>query len=115
MEARGVVGIVDPINFGSRYAEGINHVRDTENVNPVGKQKEYTEEDLIKSIELANEKVVVFGKRFEFSIHQETKHIMVKVIDATTNEVINEIPPEKILDLIASLWEIAGLIVDERV
>ena len=113
MEVKGVVSRVEPINFSNRYTDGISPVRDRESISP--SERDYTEENLIRSIELANDKVVVFGKRFEFSIHQETKHIMVKVIDVATNEVIREIPPEKILDLIASLWEIAGLIVDEKV
>jgi flagellar protein FlaG len=39
---------------------------------------------------------------------------MIKVIDETTNEVIKEIPPKKILDVIASMLEMAGLLVDER-
>ena len=29
---------------------------------------------------------------------------MVKLIDNETDEVIKEIPPEKILDLVASIW-----------
>ncbi|HHY78507.1 MAG TPA: flagellar protein FlaG, partial [Clostridiales bacterium] len=52
--------------------------------------------------------------RFEYSIHEATKQIMVKVIDKETDEVIREIPPEKILNMVAKMWEIAGLIVDER-
>jgi len=40
---------------------------------------------------------------------------MIKVINSETDEVIREIPPEKILDLIAKLWELAGIIVDEKV
>ncbi len=51
---------------------------------------------------------------FEYSIHDVTKEIMIKVIDKDTKEVIREIPPEKILDLVAKLWEIAGILVDER-
>jgi len=40
--------------------------------------------------------------------------VRVKVLDSETNEVIREIPPEKILDMVAKMWELAGLIVDER-
>lgn len=40
---------------------------------------------------------------------------MVKVIDVNTDEVIREIPPEKILDLVAAIWEITGIMVDERI
>ncbi|NMB27019.1 MAG: flagellar protein FlaG [Tissierellia bacterium] len=78
-------------------------------------QKRYTEDELIRSIESANKQFVAYDRRFEFSIHEKTKHIMVKVIDVTTDEIIREIPPEKILDLVAAIWEISGIIVDERV
>ncbi len=53
--------------------------------------------------------------RLEFKIHDETKRIMVKILDKTSNELISEVPPEKLLDLIANLWIQAGLIVDEKV
>jgi flagellar protein FlaG len=39
---------------------------------------------------------------------------MVKVIDRDTKEVIREIPPEKFQDLVAKLWELSGLVIDER-
>lgn len=75
----------------------------------------YTEEELIDAIESANDELVIYDRRFEFSIHDKTKHIMVKVLDSSTDEVIREIPPEKILDLVGSLWEIAGIIIDEKI
>jgi flagellar protein FlaG len=39
---------------------------------------------------------------------------MVKVMDKEDGKVIREIPPEKTLDLVAKLWELAGILVDER-
>lgn len=53
--------------------------------------------------------------RFEFSIHDETKRVMVKIFDRASDELITEIPPEKMLDLLAGIWKQAGLIVDEKV
>jgi flagellar protein FlaG len=50
----------------------------------------------------------------EFSVHEQTKRISVKVLDRDTHEVIREIPPEKVLDMVAKLWELAGIIVDEK-
>jgi flagellar protein FlaG len=35
-------------------------------------------------------------------------------VDSNTKEVIREIPSEKILDMFASMLELAGLLVDER-
>lgn len=54
------------------------------------------------------------NRRFEFSVHEKTHGIMVKVVDNITNEVIREFPPKKILDMVANMMELAGLIVDER-
>lgn len=53
--------------------------------------------------------------RLEFSVHDDTKRIMVKIYDKSNDELLSEIPPEKFLDLIAGLWRQAGIIVDERV
>ncbi len=51
----------------------------------------------------------------EFSLHKETGTIMVKVMNRETQEVVREIPSEKILDLVAALWEMNGILVDEKV
>ncbi|HEY9062151.1 MAG TPA: flagellar protein FlaG [Pseudobacteroides sp.] len=69
---------------------------------------------VIEAIEKANKAILGSNRSFEFSIHEKTKAIMVKVIDNETHEVIREIPSEKILDMVANLWEVAGIMVDER-
>lgn len=68
----------------------------------------------IKMIEKANKAITGATCNFEYSIHEGTKEIMVKVINKETQEVIREIPPEKILDMVAKMWELAGIVVDER-
>ncbi|MDI3481901.1 MAG: flagellar protein FlaG [Tepidanaerobacteraceae bacterium] len=52
--------------------------------------------------------------RFEFSIHEDTKRIIVRIYDMNTDELISEIPPEKFLDLIANIWKQVGLIIDKK-
>lgn len=56
----------------------------------------------------ANNSEVVFG------IHEQTNRVTVKLVDPETKETIKELPPEKTLDMIAKIWEMAGLMVDER-
>lgn len=73
-----------------------------------------SEQFLIKSIEKANKAVLGLNTRFEFSIHDKTKEIMVKVLNADTGDLIREIPSEKILDMIAGIWQAVGLFVDEK-
>ena len=81
----------------------------------VYEEKRITEEEAIRLIEKANKDFIVYDRRFEFSIHETTKQIMVKIIDVNTDEVIRELPPEKILDIVAAIWEVAGIIVDRKI
>ena len=50
----------------------------------------------------------------QFGIHEETNHLTIKIVDKETRKVIKELPPEKTLDMIAKVWEMAGLLVDEK-
>lgn len=50
----------------------------------------------------------------EFGIHEGTNRITIKMVDKKTKEVIKELPPEKMLDMIARVWEYSGLVVDEK-
>ncbi len=72
------------------------------------------EEQLIMAIERANKALQGKNTSFEFSIHEGTKEIMIKVLDKDTGEIVREIPSEKVLDMVAKMWEMAGLFVDER-
>ncbi|WP_250160093.1 flagellar protein FlaG [Caloranaerobacter azorensis] len=72
------------------------------------------ERALIKAIEDANKKLLGVRSEVRFSVHEKTKEIMIKVINTETKEVIKEIPPEKILDMIAKFMEMCGILVDER-
>lgn len=72
------------------------------------------EKSIIEAIEKANKKISDKSKEFEFSVHEQTKQIMVKVIDSQTHKVIKEFPPEKILDMVAKMCEEAGIFVDEK-
>ena len=49
-----------------------------------------------------------------FGIHEGTNRVTIKIVDKDTKEVIKELPPEKTLDMIAKMWEMAGILVDER-
>ena len=78
-----------------------------------GTEQQFAEEQVITAIEKANDRIQFYNTHLEFSIHEKTKEIMVKVY--RDEEVIREIPPEKVLDMVAHMLELAGLLVDETV
>lgn len=49
-----------------------------------------------------------------FGIHDATNRVTIKIVDKDSKKVIKEYPPEKTLDMIAKVWEVAGLLVDEK-
>lgn len=72
-------------------------------------QKQFDE-----AVKQANKALEGSGRHFKYEMHEATKHIVVSVVDDQTNKVVKEIPPKKLLDLVAKFMELAGLIVDER-
>ena len=49
-----------------------------------------------------------------FGINDATNSVTIKIVDKDTKKVLKEYPPEKTLDMIAKVWEMAGLLVDKK-
>ena len=49
-----------------------------------------------------------------FGIHDATNRVTIKIVEKDTKKVLKEYPPEKTLDMIAKVWEMAGLLVDQK-
>ena len=75
---------------------------------------ENTSRRIKSAVEHANKTMRHAKTKCEFSYHEETKRVSIKVIDEETEEVIREIPPEETLEMLSKVWELAGLMVDEK-
>lgn len=98
-----------------------NNLRERKPMNTVddrgerqGRDPQFQRQELERAVVQTNQMVFKDNNRFEFKVHERTGRIMVKLIDSETDEIIKEIPPEKILDLVASIWDLVGILVDER-
>lgn len=99
------VNTVTPIAIKSAAPEG--QVKNEKGDTP-------TTDEIKSAINQANRRAKFGHANAEFSYHEETKRISIKIVDQDTNEVIREIPPEETLDMISRMWELAGIIVDEK-
>lgn len=79
---------------------------------PQQQEPSVTAERVKKAVEEMNKKMA--NSEALFGIHEATNRVTIKIVDKTTKEVIKELPPEKTLDMIAKVWEMAGLLVDEK-
>ncbi|WP_138496182.1 flagellar protein FlaG [Paenibacillus pinistramenti] len=73
------------------------------------------EEQKMKMVDNALKALSGPDRELEVSIHEKTHAIMVKVLNKDTGEVIREVPPEKTLDAISKLMEVAGILIDKKV
>ena len=71
--------------------------------------KEYSKKDLDSAIKKINNFMKDENTHAEYSYHKETQTVMIKIIDDDTKQVILEVPPKKILDMIASMCKECGL------
>ena len=76
-------------------------------------QQSATSAHIKKAVEEINKSMMATSEAI-FGIHEGTNRVTIKIVDKTTKEVVKEYPPEKTLDMIARVWEMAGLMVDER-
>lgn len=75
------------------------------------KQTQSTNEQIKKAVEELNKRM---NSVAEFGIHEGTNRVTIKIVDKDSKKVIKELPPEKTLDMIAKVWDMAGILVDEK-
>ena len=95
---------------GSQQQQAAGNAQQTKGTQ----QKQAMPEHLKKAIAEMNRKINNSNEEAVFGVHEGTNRIMIKIMDKDTKEVIKEFPPEKTLDMIARIWEMAGILVDEK-
>jgi flagellar protein FlaG len=80
--------------------------------NGEAEQQPQNQEQIKKAIEKLNKSMP--HSEAIFGIHEATNRVLIKIVDKETKEVIKELPPEKTLDMISKVWELAGMLVDEK-
>ena len=78
-------------------------------------KKDFTKKDIDKAVEKLNKLLEDEGSHAEYRVHDKFKYdVMVKIIDNKTKEVILEVPPKKVLDLIARMVEQTESLFDKK-
>lgn len=95
----------DTMNMNTKEVSGDGTGQSASNPDSQNSQIKKAVEEINKR---ANNSEAVFG------VHEDTNRVTIKIVDKKTKEVIKEFPPDKTLDMIARVWEMAGLMVDEK-
>lgn len=100
---------VDPVTVSVSKADNKDG-QSADNQN--AEQQQAANEKVKKAVEQLNRNMP--HSEAVFGIHDGTNRVMIKIVDKDTKEVIKEFPPEETLDMIEKVWELAGIMVDER-
>lgn len=83
--------------------------------NKKNEDKDFSDVELEESVEELNDTIEALHKDLKFEIHESSERMMVEVINMDNNEVIKEIPPREVLDMIGRIKEMVGLLIDEKI
>lgn len=72
-------------------------------------------EDIGFIAEELNKSIAVLNSSISFSIDEVTDSTVIKVVDNDTGDVIRQVPPETMLNLLQRMTEMVGLLLDEKV
>lgn len=75
---------------------------------------EIKEKDLKNAIDKLNKFLEDNKTHAEYEVHDKLNDVMIKIIDDNTGKVIQEIPPKKILDMVAKMLEMVGVLFDKK-
>ncbi|MDD5067124.1 MAG: flagellar protein FlaG [bacterium] len=73
-----------------------------------------TEQDISDAIEKMNKTIEIFNKKLKMSYDEESKRVVVRIIDSETDKVIKEIPTKEVLDYIHRLHQMIGVFIDSK-
>lgn len=82
--------------------------------NPTQKEEKYNEKDINKAVDKLNKFLEDEKYYAQYEVHEKLKDVMIKIVNADTKEVVLEIPPKKILDMVAKMCEMVGVLVDKK-
>jgi len=82
--------------------------------HPAAEKEESMLQEINEAIREMNEGSQLKHLSLRFRLHDEAQRWMVQIVDIMEDEVIREIPPEKMLDLSARIQGMIGFMVDAR-
>ncbi|OPD37858.1 flagellar protein FlaG [Clostridium botulinum] len=99
------------VNSGTDLDKNIEKIKFNEKHTTLDKENTKEVKD---SVDKLNKLLEGQDIRLEYEIYGKFRDLTIRLINTKTKEVIKEIPPRKIIDMVAKLCEMAGVLVDEK-
>jgi len=78
-------------------------------------REEIPREEVEKATDKLNRLMGIIDKRYEYSVHESSHRLSVRIIDQQSGEVIDEIPSKRALEILDAFTQMAGLFFDKKI
>lgn len=85
------------------------------NSDPAAESQAASREKLAEAVEKANSFMRPINNSIEFTAHEDTGQMVVRVVDQQTKEVIRQIPNEEMVQISKALDKLQGLLIHQKV
>ncbi|MGV3136455.1 flagellar protein FlaG [Brevibacillus agri] len=89
-------------------------VQPSETKIPNQPEKRITQAELERQVDSLNKFMQSSTTHLKFTLHEKLNEYYVQIINDSDNTVVREIPSKKIMDMVAKMHEMIGLLVDEK-
>ncbi len=107
-----VANVEKPVDATTVVVKTAGEADEQGNQGTGAKEQQQSQDSMKKMVDRLNKSMS--NSEAIFGIHEGTNRVTIKIVDKATKEVLKEYPPEKTLDMIAKVWEMAGILVDEK-
>ncbi|MBW1739575.1 MAG: flagellar protein FlaG [Deltaproteobacteria bacterium] len=105
---------MDPTSAVGPKSKGPDPPKEPER-SPVKKEEKIEDAEFLQDmLEVAQKHFNVQNIGLEFAVDGGTGRIKVTVLDKETGEIVREVPPQQVLDLMAKIDEMMGILFDHR-
>ncbi|MEG6520900.1 flagellar protein FlaG [Desulfotomaculum sp. 1211_IL3151] len=77
------------------------------------KSGEFNKGQAEQAIEKLNQTMETYNTELRFKLHEKSGEYIVKIVNPKDQSVIREIPPERVLNMVAYFKKVLGLVVDK--
>lgn len=74
-----------------------------------------SEEELKTMSAAMNRFVQMLNADLQFEVHSQSKQLMVRFVDVRQNKVLKEFPSKEFLDMVSSIRDYVGVLVDKKI
>lgn len=117
MSVKPITNTSLPLSNMGPKDQGSGHGRNQININDKSNVEASTIDlkiPLEEAVERLNRTKEFNDRGIHFSIDDETKKVVIRIVDSSTDEVIRQIPPEELLNIARHIDKFQGLFLNRR-